>query len=75
MGLFFVLLATIVILLGSLRVQWVTRTGGTGAHEVLCKVLTYRNQKTRLYRIELLLLVVGLSSYASSVIAYLLTGL
>ena len=75
LGLVFVLLSTIEILLGSLRVQWVTQTVGDDPHEVLCRVLTYRNQKTQLYRAELMLLVVGLAIYVSSVITYLLTGL
>ncbi len=71
-GIALVLASTVAILLGGLRVQWVTQISGPSPQETLTSILEYRNNKTALYRFEMLLIVLGLSSYVSSVIAYLL---
>ena len=73
-GLAFVLLSTVLILMGSLRVQWGTQVTGATPRVVLVKVLHNRNRRTQLYRAELLMIVIGLGSYVSSVIAYLLAA-
>lgn len=71
-GLALVLLSTLVILLGSLRVRWVTQVEGPSPQATLATVLEYRNWKTRLYAVEMLLIVIGLACYVASELAYLL---
>lgn len=71
-GIVFVLLSTVTILVGGLRVRWLTQMVGADSLTSLQAMLAYRNAKSRLYRVELLLLAVGLSCYVSSVILYLL---
>jgi hypothetical protein len=73
-GIVFVLSAVVILLLGGLRIRWTTQFLGDDPHETLVRVIRYRNMKTRLYFIELGLLVVGLSAYVASVVTYLLYG-
>lgn len=75
LGIVLVLVATILILLGTLRVSWVSQMGGTDAIHRLTQIIEYRNLKTRLYRWQLFLLVLGLGFYVASVLIYLLVGL
>lgn len=70
-GIALVLASTVVILLGGLRVQWVTQIAEADPQSTLTTILKYRNQKTALYQVEMALIVLGLSSYVASVIAYL----
>lgn len=74
-GIVFVLATMVILLLGGLRIRWVTQLIGDTPRETLASIILYRNRKTRLYFIELSLLVIGLSSYVSSVVTYLLFGL
>ena len=71
-GIVFVLFAVIVLLLGGLRIRWTTQFLGGEPEETLIRIIRYRNHKTRLYFVELALLVVGLTAYVASVITYLL---
>lgn len=73
-GIGFVLLAVIVLLVGGLRIRWITQFADEQPADVLTEIIYYRNQKTRLYMWELSLLVIGLSGYVASVITYLLYG-
>ena len=75
LGLVFVLGAVIVTLGGTLRIRWLTQITKNTDRETLEAMVTYRDRKTRLFRIELTLLVVGLSCYVASVITYMLVGL
>lgn len=74
-GLVFVLSAVVVTLAGTLRIRWLTQIGTGEPEQVLCDMIAYRNLKTRLFRIELTLLVVGLTLYVVSVVTYMLVGL
>ena len=73
-GIVFVLSAVVILLLGGLRIRWTTQFLGDNPHETLVRIIRYRNHKTRLYFIELGLLVIGLSAYVASVVTYLLYG-
>lgn len=73
-GIVFVLAAMILLIVGGLRIRWVTQMVGEDARSTLTGILAYRNRKTCLYLVEVFLLVVGLSSYVCSVITYLLVG-
>lgn len=76
MGLVCVLVSIIVTLMGTLRIRWLTQLGvKDGAGDVLAGMIAYRNRKTRLFRVELIFLVVGLTLYVSSVVAFMLVGL
>ena len=74
-GLLLVLAAVVLILTGSMRMQWVTQICGDTDQQTLERILGYRNSKVRLFRIELTLLVLGLAAYVASVITYLVFGL
>jgi hypothetical protein len=73
-GIVFVLTAMIVLLLGGLRIRWMTQFLGGEAEETLVRIIRYRNHKTKLYFVELALLVIGMTAYVSSVVTYLLYG-
>ena len=75
LGLVFVLAAVVVTLGGTLRIRWLTQIGQGDAVQVIRDMIVYRNQKTRLFRIELTLLVLGLTFYVASVITFMLVGL
>ncbi|MDH3251238.1 MAG: hypothetical protein OEM41_00525 [Ignavibacteria bacterium] len=74
LGIVFVLVAIIVLLIGSLRIRWITQFEERDPYEMLTRVIQYRDQKTRLYSWELTLLGIGLTSYVASVVTYLLVG-
>jgi predicted lysophospholipase L1 biosynthesis ABC-type transport system permease subunit len=72
LGLVFVLISTILVLISTLRIQWMTQVEAESPRATLIAILTYRNQKSVLYRVELLLLVIGLTCYVTSVVTYLI---
>ena len=72
-GIVFVLAAMVILLAGGLRIRWISQLLGYDDRESLVRILAYRNKKTRLYFVELTLLVVGLASYVASVVSYLLS--
>jgi hypothetical protein len=74
LGIVFVLSAVVILLLGGLRIRWTTQFLGDDARETLIRIIRYRNHKTKLYFIELGLLVIGLTAYVASVVTYLLYG-
>ena len=74
-GLSFVLLAVAMILLGTLRIRWVTQLiDPDQTIASIATIIAYRNRKTRLYIVELSCLVLGLAGYVSAVVTYLFLG-
>lgn len=74
LGILFVLASTLMILGGSLSIQWVTQFKGENDQTLVTNILSYRNRKTRLFFAELCLLVAGLACYVASVVAYFIIG-
>ena len=74
LGIVFVLAAMVILLLGGLRIRWVTQMIAETPQATLSSIISYRNRKTRLYFVELSLLVIGLTSYVASVVTFLLYG-
>jgi len=73
-GLLSTLASTLLILGGSLRIRWVTQFKGATPLEFVTRVLAYRNDKTRLFFVEICLLIIGLAFYVSAVVAYFILG-
>lgn len=73
-GIVFVLTALIVLLSGGLRIRWMTQFLGGEPEVTIVRIIRYRNQKTKLYFVELALLVIGMTAYVASVVTYLLYG-
>jgi hypothetical protein len=73
-GIFLVLVSVVILLIGGLRIRWITQFQGTDPHVILVGIIQYRNTKTRVYYWVLTTLVVGLTCYVASVITYLLYG-
>lgn len=71
-GLGFVLVSAVLILAGPLQLRWATQWRSESLDESLVALLRRRNARTRKYHIAFALLVIGLSGYVGSVIAYLL---
>lgn len=73
-GILATLASTLLILGGSLRIRWVSQFRGDNDLDLVTRVIRYRNGKTNLFFAEICLLVLGLASYVSSVVAYFLSG-
>lgn len=73
-GLVIVLASMVLIIGGSLRVRWVTQFTGPDDETLVADVLRYRDAKTRLFFVELCLLVGGLTCYVASVVSYFFMG-
>ncbi|MCJ8329323.1 MAG: hypothetical protein HRT89_02220 [Lentisphaeria bacterium] len=72
-GVVIVLASIIVMLIGTLRVNWITQLVESNSSATsLIRALQYRNKKTRWYIAELFLIVIGLSFYVVSLVIYLL---
>ncbi len=67
-------LAAVIILLRAMRIRWLTQFIDEDPQALLVAIITYRNHKTRLYLLYLVLITIGLSCYVMAVIAYLITG-
>ncbi len=74
LGILLVLVSTLLILGGSLRIQWVTQFKAADDHALITGILRYRNRKTQLFFAEICFLVAGLTCYVASVIAYFIVG-
>lgn len=74
LGILLVLVSTLLILGGSLRIQWVTQFKAADDHALITGILRYRNRKTKLFFAEICFLVAGLACYVASVIAYFIVG-
>jgi hypothetical protein len=76
-GLVLVLASMLLILGGSLRIRWVTQfraPPGGGDDALVAQVVCHRDRKTRLFFLELCLLLAGLALYVSALVAYFLFG-
>jgi hypothetical protein len=73
-GLTFVLAGTILLLVQTLTLRWVTQFRCESHKETVEAILHYRNSKTRAYGTALVVLVVGLAFYVTSVITYLIVA-
>jgi hypothetical protein len=76
-GLVLVLASMLLILGGSLRIRWVTQfraPPGGGDEMLIAQVVCHRDRKTRLFFVELCLLLAGLTAYVAAVVVYFLTG-
>ncbi len=76
-GLVFVLASMLLILGGSLRIRWVTQfraPAGGGDEALVAQIVCHRDRKTRLFFVELCLLLAGLAAYVAAVVAYFLFG-
>ncbi|MDA3960023.1 MAG: hypothetical protein PF961_04465 [Planctomycetota bacterium] len=71
-GLAVVLISVILILLGTLRIRWMTQLVTDPGS--LATAIAYRDRKTRMYLFQLSVLVVGLSAYVLAVLAYFVSG-
>ena len=74
MGIIFVLVGMVILLLGGLRIRWTTQFYEATPEKTIARIIRYRNSKTRLYFVELALLVIGLAAYVAAVVTYLMNG-
>lgn len=72
-GIVLVLMA-VTILLSAMRIRWLTQFVHEDPQAVLTAIINYRNHKTRLYMVYLVLITIGLTCYVAAVVAYLVTG-
>lgn len=72
LGLTLVLASMLLILWGSLRIRWVTQFSASDDTALLTEILRYRDAKTRLFFLELCLLVAGLTCYVLALVGYFL---
>lgn len=72
-GLTFVLASVITIILGPLRLRWITMWRADSIDATLLENLKRRDTKTAFYRIATALLMIGLTGYVLSLIFYLIT--
>ena len=73
-GILATLSSPLLLLGGSLRIRSVSQFRGDNDLDLVTRVIRYRNGKTKLFFAEICLLVLGLASYVSSVVAYFLAG-
>ena len=76
-GLVFVLASMLLILGGSLRIRWVTQfraPAGGGDEALVAQIVCHRDRKTRLFFLELCLLLTGLAAYVAAIVIYFLSG-
>ena len=71
-GLILVLLSLVLILVGTLRIRWMSQF--VTDVDSLAEAIRYRDRKTRAYLVQLSLLVVGLAAYVLAVVAFFATG-
>ena len=70
-GLTFVLISAVLILAGPLQLRWATQWRADTVDESLINLIRRRNARTRKYHVAFVFLVIGLSGFVGSVIAYL----
>ena len=74
-GIFWVLLSIILILLSTLNLTWFTQFHGETDEETLILLIERRNLRTKLFYLQLITLVIGLTSYVIAVMGYLYLGI
>ncbi len=73
-GLALVLLAALVVLAGPLQLRWGTQTRSDSLDHSVLALIHRRNSRTRKYHFASALLILGISGYVASLLAYLLFG-
>ncbi len=71
-GLALVLSSASVLVWGVLHLTWITQRNSNSIHVWLLSVLEYRDHKTRLFRLAIVLLLIGLSLYVGAIAVMLL---
>ena len=66
-------LASMLVLLGGLRVKWLSQFDAGSPEATLAEAIAYRDRKTTHFQAEIALLAAGLACYVAAIIAYLLT--
>jgi hypothetical protein len=66
-GIALVLLSAAVVVWGVLHLRWLTLQGGTDVDSWLATSLDYRDRKTELYRVAIMLMLAGLALYVASI--------
>jgi hypothetical protein len=74
LGIIFVLIGMVLLLLGGLRIRWTTQFYEATPEKTIARIIQYRNSKTRLYFVQLALLVIGLGAYVAAIVTYLMNG-
>ncbi|TVR13226.1 MAG: hypothetical protein EA401_07300 [Planctomycetota bacterium] len=69
-GLLLVLSALILLLLGSLRIRWITQLIDDDPEASVARALAWRDRKARSFAVQLVLLVCGLTSYVLALVWY-----
>lgn len=72
-GLAFVLASVVAIVVGPMRLRWITASRGSTTDETILDNIRRRNFKTKCYQLGTVLLLVGLSGYLLSLIFYLMS--
>lgn len=67
-------LAAVLVLLTGLQIRWISQFDAGTPEATLAEALAWRDRKTARFRVELVLLGLGLASYVAAVIAYLLAA-
>jgi len=70
-GIINVLITAILLVLGPLRIQWMTKYKGDSVDATLIALLKRRDHRTRLYHLATLFIVFGISGYVLSLAFYL----
>ncbi len=73
-GLGFVLIAALLLISGPLQLRWVTRYKADRFEDTVAHLIRRRNGRSHRYLLASLALVIGLTGYVGSVIAFLLGG-
>ena len=71
-GLTFVLLSVMGLMIGPLRLRWMTRWKAEDIEQTLLLHLSQRNIRTQYYKVAMFLLIVGLTGYLLSLIFFLM---
>jgi hypothetical protein len=71
-GLSFVLISSLLLVLGPLQLRWGTQRRGVTVDESITALIERRNVRTIKYHMASALLVIGLAGYVGSLIVYML---
>jgi hypothetical protein len=67
-------IAILITLAGTFKIRWLGQFQEESDAATLAAIIRYRNFKTFLYRLEITVLIVGLTFYVASLTAYFITG-
>lgn len=71
-GLVLVLAALVFMMLGTLRIRWLSNLVSDDSETTLAQAVAWRDYKARLFALQLFLLVCGLASYVVALVWYFL---